>query len=125
MYRGSLHGGKNRGPKLIGGDNTIAGIKNPSEKRYARVALNSRHASPGTLIPHGVQRDHPVARVADVKFRCPAGRACPSPAQDALPEFMIGERAVAEIAEEPREVCRVLVGGLPLASHHWDVFFQP
>ncbi|HOT02679.1 MAG TPA: hypothetical protein PK069_00690 [Methanolinea sp.] len=38
---------------------------------------------------------------------------------------MVSERTVAEIAEEPGEMSRILLRGLPLVPHPLDVLFKP
>ena len=72
----------------------------------------------------GMKPNHAVARVADIILVGPAGGARPPAAQDALPEFAVCERLVAEVAQEPGETPGVLVRGFALFPHSGDITLQ-
>ncbi len=71
-----------------------------------------------------MEPDHAVTRVADIILLGPACRACPPAAQDALPEFAVCERFIAEVAQEPGETPGILVRGFALFPHAGDVTLQ-
>lgn len=68
-----------------------------------------------------MQRDHPVAGIADIILLGPAGGTGPSSAQDALPQFRVGKRAVAEVTGKPRKARRIFIRAIPLLPDARDV----
>ena len=73
---------------------------------------------------HRVNFYDPGAGLAGIILFLPAGIARPSAAENALAELRDGVRRIAEIAYVLGKAVGILYRGLPLLSHHRDLFSQ-
>lgn len=77
-----------------------------------------------TVFLQAVEPDHTVAGIADIILLCPARRACPPAAEDALPQFTVCKRLIAQVAEKTGETPGVLLRGLALFPQARDITLQ-